>query len=340
MLQSLGVTRGITLGHLSLLALTAGCGGSVRSTGPPTGGIDAGGPSLGLGSLTDAGPRSLDVSIMPPAPVLCPGECVSLSAYASGGTPPYVYQWDHGLAADGGSVNVCPDATTTYAVTATDTSARPGEVGTPNATGSASVTVAIRGACLDAGASLGDAGGADSSGCGDGPLTFASGPAWPSYAGDLQGTDGGSIGGPALVCVNASTPPTCPPGALLYGPSGTGGWSAMLSLAPSAQWIWRGDVSLGAPADLQYAVFEKHFVLGANPTGSIQVAADDFVEVRVNGTTVGTNGSTTDVNLAAQAQATPATFDLGPFLRAGDNTITVVGQNPAGVLFGGTLGCR
>ena len=86
-------------------------------------------------------------------------------------------------------------------------------------------------------------------------------------------------------------------------------------------------------------------------------AADDFVEVRVNGTTVGTNGSTTDVTLAGQAQATPATFDLSPFLRAGDNTITVVGQNgpssfagcagpctyaqnPAAVLFGGTLGCR
>jgi len=108
-------------------------------------------------------------------------------------------------------------------------------------------------------------------------------------------------------------------------------------------------------ADLKFAVFERTFQLGAGPAGRIDVGADDFVEVRVNGTTVGTCGSVTNGNTAGLCQSTGASFDLSSFLHPGANTLTVVGQNGpasfagcasppctyvsnlAGVIFGGTL---
>src|SRR5262249_2812283 len=145
----------------------------------------------------------------------------------------------------------------------------------------------------------------------------------------------------------------CPSDAIVYRSSGAG-WSATSSQAPSALWIWRADVSRDALSDLEFAVFQKTFTLGSNATGSIQVAADDFVEVRVNDTAVGSAGSVSDEATAFAGQSQVTTLDLTPALRAGDNTITVIAQNgpqsfggcaspctfavnTAGVIFGGTV---
>ena len=183
-------------------------------------------------------------------------------------------------------------------------------------------------------------------------LTFVSGPDWPSFDGDLSGSDGGTSGPAKTVCVAPGVPASCPAGAVVYRATGAG-WTGVVSV-PGALWIWRGDVAVGNQADLQFAVFEKTFTLGANPSGVIQILADDYVEVRVNGTTAGSNGSVTVNADAFQAQSVPKTVDLTPYLHAGQNTLTVVGQNgpqsfgscaapctfaenTAGVLFGGAL---
>jgi hypothetical protein len=119
-----------------------------------------------------------------------------------------------------------------------------------------------------------------------------------------------------------------------------------------AGWIWRGDVQATAPAAFQTAIFEKTFTLGARPTGVIRVAVDDFARVFVNGVAVGATGSVDYVGEASRAQSSLAEMDLTPALHAGENTITVAArngpfncdsaactyvQNPAGVVFAGTL---
>jgi hypothetical protein len=188
-------------------------------------------------------------------------------------------------------------------------------------------------------------------------LPFASGADWGWFGGDLDGADGGSLGTAVDVCVTPSVPANCPTDAVIYETSGSG-WGANITPIPGARWIWRGDVTSTAIADLQFAVFQKTFVLGAAPAGTIQIAADDYAEVRVNGNTVGSTGSVTDESAAFQAQSSLKTIDLGSYLVEGANTITIVGQNgpasfaggacspctysvnTAGVLFGGTLTSR
>jgi hypothetical protein len=210
----------------------------------------------------------------------------------------------------------------------------------------------------DADAETGDAdAGPGDAGDGAPPVTrieFVSGADWPWFLGDLSGPDGGSVGTAALVCVTPDTPPNCPPGAVSYKPNTAYTWTADTSAFPTARWIWRGDVTPDASADLQIAIFQKSFVLGANPAGTIQIAADDFAEVEVNGSDAGTTGSVTDIGISDQAQKHLTPFDLGAFLVEGTNTITVIGQNgptsfnsctgpctyaqnQAGVVFGGVL---
>ena len=84
----------------------------------------------------------------------------------------------------------------------------------------------------------------------------------------------------------------------------------------------------------------------------VQIAVDDFAQVFVNRASVGSTGSVVYEGVAGKAQNVPAVFDLTAALHAGSNTITVVAQNgpfacdsaqcpysqdPAGVVFGGTL---
>lgn len=157
-----------------------------------------------------------------------------------------------------------------------------------------------------------------------------------------------------MVCLNAGAPPNCPvdAGAVLEN-SGYNAWGQSLANAPGAYWIWRGDVDASAVSDSVIAVFHKDFTLGANPSGSIYMTGDDFVEVRVNGVTIGSMGSST-TSSQSSAGAPLQQFDLTPQLHAGVNTLTVVGQNggpsigncgspctysqnPAGTVFGGTF---
>jgi hypothetical protein len=144
-----------------LLALAAGCGSTGHGYALDVG-SDESGVALLPGSSGEGGASSLAVSIAPAAPVLCPGQCADLSARAVGGTGPYAYQWDHGLPAGAGPEHVCPNATTTYTVVASDSSGHSsGELSTPPVQGSASVTVTVSSSCSEAGVPIVDGGGQD-----------------------------------------------------------------------------------------------------------------------------------------------------------------------------------
>ncbi len=189
-------------------------------------------------------------------------------------------------------------------------------------------------------------------------LSFASGSDWASYTGvpssgsattDALGT---SLGPAAVVCLEPFQPASCPSGAFLYDFGGySGAWMGGQTLT-GANWIWRADVSLDADGALAIAVFQHTFTVGSHPTGTLQIAADDFAAVFVNHVSVGSVGSVTDISAASSAQGTPTAIDLTPALRGGDNTIVVVGQNgpygcgsqpctysqdPAGVVFEGSI---
>ena len=174
-------------------------------------------------------------------------------------------------------------------------------------------------------------------------VTVASSPAW----------------GGQHVCLNDASPVLCPADATRYGYPFPG-WAA--PRPPGANWIWlNGVMGTTLGADLAMASFSQTIVLnGAPVSGTICLAADDYAELWVNGSLVGTVGSITNPALSAVAQSTCTPFDVTPFLRPGSNDITVNGQNgprsfspfaltggcspscrynenPAGVMFGGAL---
>lgn len=155
------------------------------------------------------------------------------------------------------------------------------------------------------------------------------------------------------VCLNPLAPSNCPAGALLYGVGGLGaGWNADLSVIPGAMWIWADGITAEtSPAYPAEFVFSKTFnLLGAPIAGTISVAVDDFAEVVVNGTVVGTVGSVSDGSLAGPAQNALTTFNIAPYLVTGSNVVAVRAANgvfgcgsgayacnPAGVVFGGEM---
>ncbi len=146
--------RSSVLGLLLAAGFAAGCGSGAKAYSLDVGGDDGGGQGLMLGSGGDASVASLSVSASASAgsTPLCPGMCTTLTATARGGRVPYALKWDHGLATDGGPVTVCPSATTTYTVTATDSSGQSGgELSAATLTGSAKVTVEVSASCMDAG---------------------------------------------------------------------------------------------------------------------------------------------------------------------------------------------
>ena len=65
---------------------------------------------------------------------VCEGGCTNISATASGGNPPYTYSWTPNVGTGPGPHQVCPAGTTTYYVTATDSTGN-------TATDSVTVTV-------------------------------------------------------------------------------------------------------------------------------------------------------------------------------------------------------
>jgi gliding motility-associated-like protein len=79
------------------------------------------------GNSCTSAPQTVNVTVRPPVTVaangsttICPGNCTNVTALANGGTGgPYTYTWMPGNLT-GTSVQVCPTATTTYTVTASD----------------------------------------------------------------------------------------------------------------------------------------------------------------------------------------------------------------------------
>ncbi len=142
-----------TLGPAVLMA--ASCGGQTATHSSialpdSDGGSDSGG--VGPFEEQDAGLSSgLSVAVVPGSPAICAGQCVTLTAQASGGVAPYVYASSPGGARDGGTIDVCPGSSTTYTITATDSSGRGGELAGTARTGSAKVTVDVS-SCGDAAA--------------------------------------------------------------------------------------------------------------------------------------------------------------------------------------------
>jgi hypothetical protein len=127
-----------------IAALQPGCGSTDGNASPGEVGIyDPDGSPFGSTPPGDGGGASLAVSVAPPGAALCPGQCVDLSAQAVGGTAPYSYRWNPGPPGTAESLHACPSATTTYTVTATDSSGRSGELGGAPARGSASATVTV-----------------------------------------------------------------------------------------------------------------------------------------------------------------------------------------------------
>ncbi len=125
---------------------------------------------------------------------------------------------------------------------------------------------------------------------------------------------------------------------------------------PGSCEIWRSDVTGSSVADLQGAYFVTELDIPGLPTsGILKLAVDDFAEVSVNGNVLGTTGSITDVGNAAWAQGNLASFNLGPYLVTGKNTISIraqngpywfsgagcnpcnYGGNPAGLVFAGSV---
>ena len=103
------------------------------------------------GSLAEGrrrGPFRVQIALDPDSTRLCRGSCVQLSARAEAGVPAYRYEFDQGLGSGAGPHRVCPSETTTYRVTASDSSFD-GEFGGKNAPVSSEVTIMVE-ACGDA----------------------------------------------------------------------------------------------------------------------------------------------------------------------------------------------
>jgi hypothetical protein len=110
------------------------------------------------------------------------------------------------------------------------------------------------------------------------------------------------IGNAQFVVLNDMFPVDRPGGATDYGFPGAG-WIADLSGIPGGFWIWAPGITGATPdASLAEYFFTHVFDLAGVPvSGMISIGADDFAEVIVNGVSVGTVGSVTDVLLAVDA---------------------------------------
>ena len=142
---------------------------------------------------------------------------------------------------------------------------------------------------------------------------FVSDTSWAVSELNPDGTPGASVGPAQFVC-GSCQPSYCPAGATIFY-FHTCVWVADLSAIPGASWIWRpGVTGTTTPADLQGAIFSREFYLPGLPVaGKILVAADDFAEVSINGTVVGSIGSLYDGPTAARAQGSLTKFDLCVF---------------------------
>lgn len=161
---------------------------------------------------------------------------------------------------------------------------------------------------------------------------------------------GNVVGPAAYVCLAPDLPTNCPAGATSWlSLAGNAAWFYNYPAIPNGRWIWAPGLSSSSNSVNARYTFTKTFQLTGPPrSGKFFVTADDFAQVRVNGTLVGQMGSTTTWGPRPLTQ-----FDILPYLRQGANTIAVTAQNgvtrfacagcntyelnPAGVIFGGRL---
>jgi hypothetical protein len=169
-------------------SVALGCGSSQATVGYAEAGGSFIGPDDGDGSTT----RLVDIVVGATSSEVCPGQCATLSAAASGGVAPYTYLWDDGVAADAGTARVCPTKTTTYSVAATDSSASTGEFNSQGATGTGDVTVAVS-TCTDGSTPIGDGACPSAgepppeSGHYAGTVSCGPGSVWQNYSGEGDG---------------------------------------------------------------------------------------------------------------------------------------------------------
>jgi len=190
-----------------------GCGVWAAPGGDIDVGSDLPAPASGLDAGDANDPLALAATASPP--VVCAGGCVTLSAAATGGAPPYTYAWDHGLPPSA-TTRACPASTTTYTATVTDGSGpRGGELPAAGATASATVTVVVTSPCADA-AALACDGGAFEVASGRYAGTFYCPPAPDGGIVSLPGTEGGLVTGNLWLDL-APDPGTGLPQGMLYG---------------------------------------------------------------------------------------------------------------------------
>ncbi len=148
------------------------------------------------------------------------------------------------------------------------------------------------------------------------------------------------LGKAQRVCANATDTTQCPEGAVYYSVGGHG-WSGRIDACEgNARWIWApGITGASAPAELAEYYFVNHVSLSSRPASAkIHLAVDDQAEVIINGTSIGTLGSTTDINVAWASQINPTALDITSALTTGPNTITIRAANGAGA-FGNCANC-
>jgi hypothetical protein len=141
----------------SFVVLIAACGTSPHhsqdSQGSLDGGDDAGGFTSPASDASGA-QGGFDANVaqgklaVKLVTLSCSGDCATVQAVGTGGSPPYSYEWEDGSTS--AVRQLCPKAATAYAVNVTDTG-EAGEIPGPPQTAKASVTADVL-ACPDAGA--------------------------------------------------------------------------------------------------------------------------------------------------------------------------------------------
>lgn len=183
-------------------------------------------------------------------------------------------------------------------------------------------------------------------------MSFVSNNTWLTYTANPSSTGAALLGNAEEVCLTSTVPYPCPPGGVIYGyPAPSGVWTAPLTAIPGALWIWAPGVTGSTPTTTDTTnYFSKTIYVPApvvSGTVSVHVAVDNYAAVFVNGTLVGQVGQY-GVNYDPTFNSTKTITVPGTDFVTGPNVITVEGNNalnshptyqdnPAGVVFGGTL---
>lgn len=123
--------------------------GSNAGAGGLAGGSNAGQSGSGGQVGQDGGGAEYEVELQATATRLCPGQCTELVATVANGREPHTFAWNQGLEDSAGPHEICPERSTTYTVTATDT-ATEGEFGRPSQAASAEIEIEVADADDDA----------------------------------------------------------------------------------------------------------------------------------------------------------------------------------------------